>query len=523
MPENNLMYFGFNEEQRQVIQSQISNGCGMGACITHEPTNIDKKIYNINECRTGTYLFRSERPNLAFERLYSRNRYKLIKIAARQQIEQGALSFDSLDCFVNRLKVSVNGLMTIENPSLVYSSTWPQCAFDYLVLLWCQSNNKKFIFEEVIPYFNRIVPMESRCESPAWESISAFSEILLQSDQVISSRQQTFKDVKDQIETLRSGFGTSYQSYVPGLVEQYSKMTKTSIVINGTKWILRHIRNLVSIFLGRSEQIGYTGFRMEKAGEGLRLRNMRMRTLLLKSFRSYSWSSKIRRIYRLYETPVEEIRKLSTNSVVITYFAGQEPESSILCGSGSIQSNLAALELLLAVLPDNHVIVYKEHLSALFFHDYLSKGAEPENKIIEGLIDLIKEKRVLLAPLECNKFDLLNISSGVSTTIGNIGFEATLMGLPVLTLGKPWYFTSNFHFDLDNRDSFFAKTNARCRSKDLSPLIDHLSRLLTYSVTRESPKSFSFLSQTRVNRASYEYKELLSAMNSLITTRKRSH
>lgn len=515
-PSKSILYLGFTSAQRSLIETVLSHDHCNDTCITSESTNISSRLFNINECRTGLHLFESKTPNPDFERLYLSNRYKAIKIASRQQVEQGALSFDSLDYFINRLKISVNGLMTSVNPVIVYSISWPQCAFDFLVMLWCQSNGRKFIFEEGIPYFNRTVLMESRCVSPAWESVSVFYETDINFDFKSGRKELLREQIKDTIEDLSIRFGKDISSYVPGMEEEYLKMLTTSITLRGIVWIPRYLKNLASISLGRSLSINHTGFRLGSVKGTMRLRNASMTEHFLKSFKSYFHSKRIRKVYESYESTIEEIRNLRDGAFVITYFAAQEPESSILCGSGSVQSNLSSIELLLSILPEDCILIYKEHLSGLFFHDYLSKGAEPENRVIDGLMDFVREGRVVLAPLRCNKMELLAASSGVCTTIGNVGFEATLMQIPVLTLGRPWYFTEGMHFDLESAASFFEGVRDRRVGANFSSLLDHLSDLFLFSVDRRKPERFSFSAKLGVDRESDQFFLMLSALKFLI-------
>jgi capsular polysaccharide export protein len=100
-----------------------------------------------------------------------------------------------------------------------------------------------------------------------------------------------------------------------------------------------------------------------------------------------------------------------------------EDDASILLGAGAVRTNRALLEAARAANPDA-VILYKPHPD-------VEAGLRPGTCATEGLADMVLPRT--------DPVWLLGQVQEVWTMTSTLGFEALLRGVPVTTLGAPFY------------------------------------------------------------------------------------
>jgi hypothetical protein len=111
-----------------------------------------------------------------------------------------------------------------------------------------------------------------------------------------------------------------------------------------------------------------------------------------------------------------------------------QPEMST-CPSGDIFVNQRlCIEVLHKHLPSDYLIYVKEHQAQFYSH---MEGHTSRTKNFYD--DLISFPNVRLMPIDSDPFKLIRNAQAVATITGTIGWEAMVLGKPVISFGLIWY------------------------------------------------------------------------------------
>lgn len=124
-------------------------------------------------------------------------------------------------------------------------------------------------------------------------------------------------------------------------------------------------------------------------------------------------------------TQISDLKTQKPNEPVILVPGQVEDDASIRLGTSEITTNGGLLQQVRAENPDA-IVVYKPHPDV---QAGLRPGALPPGH--EALADLVATT--------CNAADALGIADELWTLTSGMGFEALLRGIPVTTLGAPFY------------------------------------------------------------------------------------
>jgi capsule polysaccharide export protein KpsC/LpsZ len=111
-----------------------------------------------------------------------------------------------------------------------------------------------------------------------------------------------------------------------------------------------------------------------------------------------------------------------------------QPEmTSSPCGDIFVDQRLC-IEVLAKHLPADYLIYVKEHPSQFYAQNEGHTGRIPQ-----FYDDLLAYPQVRLLPLHCDPFLLFRNAKAVATVTGTSGWEAMMLGKPVIIFGLAWY------------------------------------------------------------------------------------
>jgi len=145
-----------------------------------------------------------------------------------------------------------------------------------------------------------------------------------------------------------------------------------------------------------------------------------------------------RRIYlhRLKKIYLRKIEPINSYSKIVTFFLHYQPEETTSPLANIYVDQLLVIKMLDKVLPNDVVIVVKEH-SAQFYY----KLESPETGRLYSFYNSVIEisKRIKFVDLNSNTIELIDKSLFIVTLTGTVGWEAAIRGKLVCIFGTPWY------------------------------------------------------------------------------------
>ena len=154
------------------------------------------------------------------------------------------------------------------------------------------------------------------------------------------------------------------------------------------------------------------------------------RNMIISSELAYIWRRRkdYNYLQKIVNVRISDIKK---NKIKYVYFPlVTEPETSLHGIASDFFFQLSAIQMISRDLPASHKLIVKEHLPAI--------GRRPK-ELYKQILEL---KNVLIAdPLEYG-INYINESSAVALVTGTAGWEASAIGIPVITFSK--YNADNF-------------------------------------------------------------------------------
>uniref|UniRef100_UPI00404B1441 capsular polysaccharide export protein, LipB/KpsS family n=1 Tax=Flavobacterium sp. TaxID=239 RepID=UPI00404B1441 len=160
-------------------------------------------------------------------------------------------------------------------------------------------------------------------------------------------------------------------------------------------------------------------------------------------------SSKFKRIYvklylikrkiylnKLKKNYLKKIEPINSYSNIVSFLLHYQPEETTSPLGNIYVDQLLVIKMLDKVLPNDIVIVVKEHPAQFY-----SKLESPESGRLSSFYDSVLEvsKRIKFVDLNSDTIELIDKSLFIATITGTVGWEAAIRGKLVCIFGTPWY------------------------------------------------------------------------------------
>lgn len=395
--------------------------------------------YQINDCRRAFYTIICHEANLKYEKLFLENFQILLKLITRQQLKVGDLSYDAAEYLAFNLKVLASSIFCRHNCKLIYSKSYPQFAFEYCLMLCAQAYGVRFIYDGFIPYFDRILLQQCEVKNGFFTFFAVANQSINHDiDAIFRPSKNSIQAVLDKIINLHTNpsIRPGDETYIP-----YAKYLPQASISNSIRLLYYSLREFISYLFKRHclSNDRFIKFRIKNLWRNklIAIKINLLDAFLIKPIISNLASR------RLLKTYIRSINlKNNCDQLGVIYFAGQEPEASILVNGGKYNTNIMAINYLRSMFPVDVKIGYKEALTSFFPNMHSGLCTEPENKIPYIYSWISKMKNVYLLG-ETSKSNLFKTNKVFASICGTIGFEASLMGQKVLLFSHQWYTESS--------------------------------------------------------------------------------
>lgn len=118
----------------------------------------------------------------------------------------------------------------------------------------------------------------------------------------------------------------------------------------------------------------------------------------------------------------------------VIFTLNYQPEMTSSPTAGIFVDIRFCVDIILQHIPSDYMLYIKEHPSQFYSHQ---EGHTSRDK--SYYTDLISNKRVKLIPVDSDPFFYISHSQAVATLTGTPGWEAMVLGKPVIMFGLSWY------------------------------------------------------------------------------------
>ena len=310
-----------------------------------------------------------------------------------------------------------NSVILKLKPEVFFSYTWPHLPSDYPLYLLCKHVYKiKTIFIDITPHFNQ----DRYAVSNSLEDLSfPYRETYISGPSTILP-----EEIKNYLNTL-----SSPNAKRPNHIDRhYEILNKQNI---NKKVFFSFIRSL----LGMSTPLDTYKVNRRPLGS-----NNCFPKPLKQFFLHLKKASTLNKIMKFYRG----ICIKSIPSKKFIYFAAPfQPEAISNINQGIYENIPCILDNLLRYLPDDYIILYKEHPNT-FLDTY--KGCEQRSI---GFYKAISDKKkVFFVNDSISSFDLIVKCEASATVGGTVGWESLAKGKHCLAFGTIWYDACNGIFKI---------------------------------------------------------------------------
>lgn len=309
---------------------------------------------------------------------------------------------------------------------LVMCDIIPHRVSDYVLYLLCKYYNIQFLTFLYHRTSNRFIPITNIFEID--DNITEKYKELFESNKSLSDLK---KLTANEFLAAITNINKNYESGKPEYEKPEKLKDRKSSNVFGLS--IKFINDL--LITNKKRYFGKKGFLKKGIGTYYKLKN-----------RCVEESSTSMLLYALFKIKTNRYKKSlslfykSLTSVpdldkpYILFNLHYQPEMTTSpSGDIFVDQNLC-IDTLLKNIPDNYFVYVKEHPAQ--FHSH-REGHTGRNKYFYK--DLLKNPRVVLLPIDYDPYDLMKKAIAVSTVTGTSGWEAMVLGKPVICFGLTWY------------------------------------------------------------------------------------
>ena len=310
-------------------------------------------------------------------------------------------------------------------PDMVVSERIPHQAFDYALYLMCKYKKIKFVTFCGSAFLGRYIPLTD---------VSSIGDIFdeeyagyLKSDFSIEELKGNLpEDIITYYEKMKLDYALAEPFYMKKHLVEHKQ---SSTILSLTKKFVLDMNQFKENYFGKNGYFkkGIPSFWKQRC----KSIETSSTTVLNYSFLKMNANAFKKKLKKVYDSLVEEP---DFNVPYVIYNLHYQPEATSNPSGGIFVDQRLCIDVLAKQLPSDCLIYVKEHRSQFYSHLLGHTGRIPE-----FYKDLLAYPQVRLMPLHTDPFSLIKNSRAVATITGTTGWEAMVMGKPVINFGLSWY------------------------------------------------------------------------------------
>jgi len=434
-----IIYFGFNDERRFIVehlhtQYRWEPVALIGAARSQEWSNDkfpEAKFFDSMHLRKGEHAYRQFGNPMPIdsEVIGSLSKYENNFLGILEDSTGWNFSYRERRTYYFEVLKFWNTVINRIKPDIFVSWTWPHTPMCYPLYLMCKYQcNVDVIFGNPVPLFdNNYHLMGTTLEDYSDPRDPVIN--LYQSDIAITPK----PDIMEHLSELRSD-----KAKMPKPVADINKRYSWE---DATSFRIKHFVQLVLSTLRKG-----TGFQESPTAWKKNRKPYYSSSSMMNKFEYFIFIEKVRnnnrRLHKIYDAMCVDP---DFNSKYLYFAAPYQPEAVTATNAGVYEDLFLALDILVAVLPCDWMIYYKEHPNT-FSRATWTRGSLRRDKYYYQRIDAYK--KIQIVDFRQDTFQLIDNANAVATVSGSIAWEAVVRGVPALSFGVAWYMGCNSIFKI---------------------------------------------------------------------------
>ncbi len=363
--------------------------------------------------------------NIDFLNTYASYELQSIKMMDRMDPDRYSFNFMERQRHYRRFLKYWTACIDHFKPDLIVSGNVPHLAFDYTLYLLCRFNNIKYVTFCASSFPGRTVPLTD-ISSIGGLLDEEYAKIVKSGADISKLKQSLPSEISERYEKIKMDYAEAEPDYMK---EQFVEHTQSSGLYRLTRKFFRDMRILRDSYFGRNGFFisGIPTF-FKQRNKTIEGSNSSVCNYAIMKARTNAYKTKLKKIYNLLA------QEPDLNAPYVLVNLHYQPEMSSNPSGGIFVDQLLFIEVLAKHLPAGHAIYVKEHPSQ--FHAHL---AGHTSRMPEFYHDLASYPQVQLIPLPTDPLTLIRNSRAVATVSGTSGWEAMVLGKPVISFGLSWY------------------------------------------------------------------------------------
>jgi len=361
------------------------------------------------------------------EFIKARASFELQAIKMMDRMDPDRYSFNFMErqgLYRNFLKYWTAGISYLK-PDLVVSGNVPHQVFDYVLYLACKLNHIKFLTYRGSAFLGRVIPVTE---------VSSIGDILDEEYvKMVQSGTETEwlkrnlpNEILERYEKVKSDYTMAEPDYMK---RQLLEHRHSSGLLPLTMKFIHDLNRFKGGYFGKHGFLkkGIPTFFKEQGKNIEDSRTSVWKYSVLK-LKANAYKKRLKEYYDSLVTAPD----LNVPYVMVNLH--YQPEMSSNPSGDIFVDQRLCVDVLAQHIPSRFLIYVKEHPSQFFSH----LGGHTSR--IPGFYDdLIRYPQVRLMPLQADPYTLFKHSRAVATVTGTSGWEAMVLGKPVICFGSPWY------------------------------------------------------------------------------------
>ncbi|MCU0615236.1 MAG: hypothetical protein MUD09_09195 [Desulfobacterales bacterium] len=310
-------------------------------------------------------------------------------------------------------------------PDLIVSMIVPHQLFDYIIYLLCKFYHIKFITFRYSSFLGWFIPITD-ISSIGDILDEEYAKILKSNSEIESLKQNLPAEIVKSYEKTKMDYALAEPDCMK---QQLIEHKQSAGLLKLTKKFILDMHQFKEKYFCK-DGFFKNGIPTYFKQKNKNIENSKSTVLsysVLK-FKANAYNNKLKKLYNSLVTEPD----FSVPYVIVTLH--YQPELSSSPSGDIFVDQRLCIEVLAKHIPADYLIYVKEHPSQ--FHAHL-KGHT--SRIPEFYNDLIAYPRVRFMPMHINPFSLFKNSRAVTTISGTSGWEAMVLGKPVIIFGSSWY------------------------------------------------------------------------------------
>lgn len=310
-------------------------------------------------------------------------------------------------------------------PDLVISASIPHRVYDYALYLLCKHNSIPFVSFLGTHFVGRIIPTLDINTIGDYLN-KEYNTLKLSSESCVSLKNKIVPEIANYLDKIQIDYSKGRPDFVPQDekkdknyrgITSITRLTNYIFVQRWKNWFGKKgiLKNGVSVY-------------MKINRKKLSSKNPSLIQYSILKFKTNQYKNQLKKYYSKYTWTPDFDRKYVLFNLHYQPEATSSPAGDIFVDLSIIVNTLSKH------LPDDFLIYVKEHPAQFYAH---REGHT--NRIKSFYSDLLSINKVRLLPLNYDPFKLIRNAEAVATISGSVGWEAMVLGKPVISFGISWY------------------------------------------------------------------------------------